>query len=101
MRLWSGANDRNARGTRVGLIVSLVVAGIAGWIAGNIMKAQPFMIAGSPILGNVILGVVGGFVGRALLWLIGLGAYNLIGSLVAAVIGAIVVIYVVGQLKKP
>ncbi len=84
----------------MGLIISLVVAGLAGWIAGNIMKAQPFMIAGSPILGNVVLGVIGGFVGRALLWLIGLGAYNLIGSLVAGVLGAIVVIYVVGELRK-
>lgn len=84
----------------ISLIVSLIVAGIAGWIAGNIMKAQPFIIAGSPILGNVILGVLGGFVGRALLFVVGLGAYNIIGSLVAAVIGAIVVIYVVGQLRK-
>jgi uncharacterized membrane protein YeaQ/YmgE (transglycosylase-associated protein family) len=82
------------------LIISLVVAGVAGWLAGNIMKAQPLAISGSPIIGNVLLGIVGGFVGSAMLWLIGLGTSGLIGSLIAAVLGAIVVIYVVDYLKK-
>ena len=82
------------------LIMSLVIAGVAGWIAGNIMKAQPLAVAGSPILGNVLLGLVGGFVGSAMLWLIGFGTSGLIGGLIAAVLGAIVVIYVVDYLKK-
>lgn len=84
----------------MGIIISLIIAGIAGWIAGNIMKAQPIVIGGSPILGNVLLGLIGGVVGNAMFWLIGLGTRNVIGSLIAAVLGAIVVIYVVGQLKK-
>ena len=82
------------------LIVSLIVAGVAGWLAGSIMKAQPIQVGGSPIIGNVILGVIGGFVGRSMLWLIGFGASGLIGSLIAAVLGAIVVIYVVDYFKK-
>ena len=32
----------------ISLIVSLVMAGIAGWLAGNIMKAQPSMSAAAP-----------------------------------------------------
>ena len=82
------------------LIVSLVVAGIAGWIAGNIMKARPVAIGGSPIIGNVILGILGGFVGRAMLFVLGVSAFNVVGNLIAAVLGAIVVIYVVDYLKK-
>lgn len=77
------------------LILSLVIAGIAGWIAGNIMKSGGF-----GVLGNVLLGVAGGFVGQAMLWLIGLGARNIVGSLIAAVLGAIVVLYVLDYLKK-
>ena len=82
------------------LIISLVVAGVAGWLAGNIMKVQPLQIGGNPILGNVLLGLVGGFVGSAMLWLIGFGTSGLIGGLIAAVLGAIVVIYVVDYFKK-
>jgi uncharacterized membrane protein YeaQ/YmgE (transglycosylase-associated protein family) len=84
----------------VGLIVSLIIAGIAGWIAGNIMKTQLWVIAGSPVLGNVVLGLLGGFVGNAMLWLIGFGARGFIARLIAAVLGAIVVIYVVGYLRR-
>ena len=43
------------------LILSLIVAGIAGWAAGNIMKSGGF-----GVIGNVLLGIVGGFVGRAM-----------------------------------
>jgi uncharacterized membrane protein YeaQ/YmgE (transglycosylase-associated protein family) len=82
------------------LIISLIVAGIAGWLAGNIMKAQPLQIGGSPIIGNVLLGLIGGFVGSAMLWVIGFGSSGLIGGLIAAVLGAIVVIYVVDYFKK-
>ena len=82
------------------LIISLVVAGVAGWLAGKIMKTQPIQVGGNPIIGNVILGIVGGFVGRSMLWVIGFGAAGLIGSLIAAVLGAIVVIYLVDYLKK-
>jgi uncharacterized membrane protein YeaQ/YmgE (transglycosylase-associated protein family) len=77
------------------LILSLIVAGIAGWAAGNIMKSGGF-----GVIGNVLLGIVGGFVGRAMLWLLGLGTTNIIGSLIAAVLGAIVVLYVVDYVKK-
>lgn len=83
-----------------GLIISLVVAGVAGWIAGNIMKAQPIVIGNSPVIGNVVLGLIGGFVGSRMLWVLGLGATGLIGSLLASVLGAIVVIYVVNYFKN-
>ncbi len=82
------------------LIISLVVAGVAGWLAGNIMNKQPLQIGGNPILGNVLLGLIGGFVGSAMLWLIGFGTSGLIGGLIAAVLGAIVVIYVVDYFKQ-
>lgn len=82
------------------LIISLVAAGVAGWLAGNIMKTQPLQIGGSPIIGNVLLGLIGGFVGSAMLWVIGFGSSGIIGSLIAAVLGAIVVIYVVDYFKR-
>ena len=82
------------------LIISLVVAGVAGFLAGNIMKKQPIQIGGNPVIGNVLLGLIGGVVGSAMLWVIGFGSSGLIGGLIAAVLGAIVVIYVVDYFKN-
>lgn len=82
------------------LIISLVVAGVAGFLAGNIMNKQPLQVGGNPIIGNVLLGLIGGFVGSSMLWVIGFGSSGLIGGLIASVLGAIVVIYVVDYFKK-
>ena len=48
----------------------------------------------------MILGIIGGFVGRAMLFVLGFKAQGLIAGLIAAVLGAIVVIYLVDYLKK-
>jgi uncharacterized membrane protein YeaQ/YmgE (transglycosylase-associated protein family) len=77
------------------LIVFLVVGLVAGWLAGNIMKGRGF-----GLLGNLVVGVIGSFVGGFLFRLIGLGPTHIVGSLIAAVVGAIVLLYVVGLLKK-
>lgn len=76
-------------------ILSLIIAGIAGWIAGNIMRDGGF-----GVIGNVLLGVVGGFVGRLLLWLLGFAGKGIIASLISAVLGAVLVLYLVDYLKK-
>jgi uncharacterized membrane protein YeaQ/YmgE (transglycosylase-associated protein family) len=72
----------------VGLISFLIVGLLAGWIAGF------------GLVGNLVLGVVGAFVGGLLFWVLGLTAQNLIGQIVTAVIGAIVFLYVAAKLKS-
>ncbi|MCR4694471.1 MAG: GlsB/YeaQ/YmgE family stress response membrane protein [Pseudobutyrivibrio sp.] len=71
----------------MGIIISLIVGGLSGWIAGQIMKTTHGVIV------NIILGIVGGAVGGFLLSIIGLGgATNIIGSIVVSVFGACVLI---------
>jgi uncharacterized membrane protein YeaQ/YmgE (transglycosylase-associated protein family) len=41
------------------MLGSIIIGGIAGWIAGKIMKGGGF-----GILINILLGIVGGVVGR-------------------------------------
>ena len=51
--------------TAVSWLAYIVIGGIAGWIAGKIVKG-----GGSGILLNILIGVIGGFVGGMLLgWL--------------------------------
>jgi len=51
--------------TAVGWLAYLIIGGLAGWIAGKIVKG-----GGAGILLNIIIGVIGGFIGGMLLtWL--------------------------------
>ena len=77
------------------LIVFLLVGAVAGWIASNVMRGGSL-----GLLGNIIVGIVGAFIGGSLLRVIGLYAYGLIGSIVTATVGAVVLLWVIGILKK-
>ncbi|OBA79055.1 hypothetical protein A9W99_21395 [Mycobacterium sp. 1164966.3] len=51
--------------TAVSWVAYIIIGGIAGWIAGKIVKG-----GGAGILLNIVIGVVGGFIGGMLLnWL--------------------------------
>jgi len=78
-----------------GLIFTLVIGAVAGWLAGKIMKGKGF-----GILGNIIVGIVGAVVGGFLFGLLGVSAGGMAGSLVTATIGAIVLLWVVSLIKK-
>jgi uncharacterized membrane protein YeaQ/YmgE (transglycosylase-associated protein family) len=74
----------------------IVIGGLAGWIAGLIMKGGGF-----GILGDIAVGIVGGLVGGFLFRLLGLSSNgSLLGSLVTAVVGAIALIALVRALKR-
>jgi uncharacterized membrane protein YeaQ/YmgE (transglycosylase-associated protein family) len=49
---------------------------------------------------NIVIGVVGSFVGNAMFWLLGLSATGFIGRLIVATLGAIILIYLADYLAK-
>lgn len=67
----------------------LLVGLIAGLLASAITRRS------GSIVGDILLGIVGAFVGGFLLNLLGLSTYGLIGTILAATLGAIVVIVLV------
>lgn len=77
------------------VILTLIIGAIAGWLAGKIMRGGGF----GPLM-NVVIGVVGSFVGSAMFWIVGLKATGLIGSLIGATLGAIVLIYLADYFGK-
>lgn len=79
----------------MGFILWIIIGALAGWIAGQVMKGGGF-----GLLGNIGVGIVGSFIGGWLFGLLGIGAGNLISSLVAAVIGAIILLYVVRLVRR-
>lgn len=69
------------------LVWFLLIGLAAGWLAGQIMKGGR-----GGLLGDLIVGVIGAIVGGFLFGLLGIGAHNLIGQLVTATVGSIVLI---------
>ena len=80
----------------MGFLAWIVVGGIAGWLAGQVMKG-----GGYGILIDIILGILGGIVGG---WIFGqLGIWpagGMIGSIIVAFVGAVILIWITRLLKK-
>ena len=55
---------------------------------------------GFGLVGNMVVGVVGAFLGGHLLGLLGIAGSGPIGSLLVAAVGAVVLLAVVGALKR-
>lgn len=81
------------------ILIWIVLGAVAGWIAGQILKGRGF-----GTLGNIIVGILGSFVGGWLAGQLGIaGAVTgglSIASIVTAVIGAIVLLFVVSLIKR-
>jgi uncharacterized membrane protein YeaQ/YmgE (transglycosylase-associated protein family) len=77
------------------IIWFLLVGLIAGWLAGKLTKG-----AGFGVLGDIVMGVIGAFIGGFLFRLVGISAGGTIGSIIVATIGAVVLVLVVKTLKK-
>ena len=77
------------------LIFFLLIGLAAGWLAGQITKGSSF-----GLVNDLIIGVVGSFVGGILFGLLGLSASGLIGNLIVATIGAIALLFIVRRIKR-
>lgn len=79
------------------IIYILIIGAVSGWLAGQIMKGGGF-----GLLWNIILGIVGSFVGG---WVLGLLNISLnvgsatVNTIIQSVIGAIVLLFVAGLFR--
>ena len=76
-------------------LVFLLVGALAGWLSGLITKGSGFGLAG-----NVIVGIIGAFLGNLLFGLVGIAAYGLLGHIIFAVAGALLFVYLLRFIKK-
>jgi len=65
----------------------LVVGLIAGFLASRVMRG-----GGYGLIGDIVVGLIGAFIGGVLAGLLGLGSFGLIGTIVVAFLGACVLI---------
>ncbi len=77
-------------------IYFIIIGGIAGWLAGKIMKGGGF-----GLVMNIVLGIIGSMVGGWVFNFLGLSTDGgTIGSLVTALVGAVLILYVARLIKK-
>ncbi|WP_377640011.1 GlsB/YeaQ/YmgE family stress response membrane protein [Oryzobacter terrae] len=82
----------------MGIIAWIIIGGIAGWVASKIMNTD----AQQGIILNIVVGIVGALLGGFLLGLFGMdmeGA-GLIASFLTALLGAVVLLFVVKAVTK-
>ncbi len=78
----------------LGFFGSLIIGGLAGWIASNLMKA------GTGIFGNILLGIGGAFVPNLLLQLLGIYAASaVVPQLIVGIAGACGLIWLVRRIR--
>jgi len=72
-----------------------IIGIVAGWLAGQLMKG-----GGYGLIGDLVIGVIGAFIGGWLFGALGVRAGGLIGSLITATIGAMILVFLVRLIKK-
>ena len=76
------------------LVEFLVVGLVAGWIMGRIRRGK-----GYGLIGNLIIGAIGSFIGWFLMGFLKVETPNLLTRIAMAVMGAVVFFLVMGALK--
>jgi uncharacterized membrane protein YeaQ/YmgE (transglycosylase-associated protein family) len=77
------------------LLIFLAIGAVAGWLAGVILKGGGF-----GLLVNIVVGILGAIVGGFAFGLLGISTGGIIGSIITATVGAVLLLFIVGLLKK-
>ena len=77
------------------LIFFLIIGALAGWIAGQLTKGRGF-----GLLGNLGLGVLGSIIGGFALGLLGFQSAGLLAQLITSVLGAVILLAIVGRIRR-
>ena len=84
----------------MGFIWALIIGGIVGWLASLIMRTD----AQQGILLNVIVGIIGAFIGGWVISpMVGVGTINegiSIGSILVSLVGAVILLAIVNLFRR-
>jgi len=91
----SASRNSNMQMSSESLLIILFVGLVAGWLAGQIVRGT-----GLGLLGNIVVGILGAFIGSWLLPQLGiiLGS-GILNAIVNATIGAVVLLLIIRLLR--
>ena len=67
----------------------------AGWMAGQVTRGK-----GLGLIGNLVVGIIGSIIGGIIFRVVGIGSYGVMGSVLSAFVGAVVLLWLLNFLKK-
>lgn len=74
----------------------LLIGGLAGWLAGLIMRGGGF-----GVFGNIIVGIIGALIGGFVFRLFGVAQpFGFWGSLLVALLGAVILLAIIMVVKR-
>ena len=73
----------------------LIIGLIAGWAAGEIVRGHGF-----GIVGNIVVGIIGALLGGYLFQMLNIGTYGLLGSLLTATVGAVLLLLIINSIRR-
>ena len=80
----------------MGIIAALIIGGIAGWLAGKIVRG-----AGFGLIGNIVIGIIGAFLASWLLPQLGVGlGTGWIREIINATIGGVIILVILSLVKR-
>lgn len=77
------------------LIFTLIIGAVCGWLAGVIRQGYGF-----GLLGNIVVGILGAFVGGWLFRQLGIGIDGIAGTIIASVVGALILLALIGLVRR-
>ncbi|MCL2154460.1 MAG: GlsB/YeaQ/YmgE family stress response membrane protein [Leptospirales bacterium] len=75
------------------LLILAIIGLVAGFLAGLIWKGRGF-----GLVGNLIIGILGAILGGWLFGILGIGG-GLIVQIIAALVGALIILWIISRLK--
>ncbi len=73
----------------------LLIGAISGWLAGQLWKGSGF-----GLIGNIVVGIIGSFIGGWLAGKLGIGGGGLLWQILISAGGAWVLLFVISLIKK-
>ncbi len=79
-----------------GIIFWLTIGGIAGWLAGSLVKGGGF-----GLVGDIVVGIIGALIGGWLSGILGISiGSGLVASLITATAGAALLIFILRKIER-
>ena len=78
-----------------GLLITLLVGAIAGWLAGQIVSGYGF-----GLVGNIIVSILGAFLANFLFHERALIGNPIVDSIIWATLGAVILLFLIGLIRR-